>query len=84
MNLIGHGFEHVAQKRPSRFSVRRRNELSHSELAGAIDANKQVELALPRLREQPIVGINGNWSILPEKSKDDDDFQETAERLRAA
>ena len=49
MDLIRHGVEHVLQKLPSRLSVRRSNELSHSELAGAIDANEQVELALSRL-----------------------------------
>jgi hypothetical protein len=42
---------------------------------------------LPR-RECPIFCVTAVWSMLPERSKDDDDFQGTAgrtsERLRAA
>ena len=44
MTLIGHRFKHVLQELPGSLSVSRCNELSHSELASAINADEQVKL----------------------------------------
>jgi hypothetical protein len=40
MDLIGHDFEHVLQELPSSAPVSFFDELGHSELAGAVNADK--------------------------------------------
>ena len=44
MDPIGHGFEHVLQELPGRFSVSRCNELSDGELGSSVNAYKEIEL----------------------------------------
>ncbi len=45
MDLTGHGFEHILKKLPSGAPVSLIDELRHGELAGAINADKEIELA---------------------------------------
>jgi len=49
MDLIGHGFEHALQELPSGSPVSLFNKLGHGKLAGSVDANKEIKLALGRL-----------------------------------
>jgi oligopeptide/dipeptide ABC transporter ATP-binding protein len=50
VDLIGHRPQHVLQKLPSGAPVGLFNELRHGKLAGAVDAYKEIELALSGLR----------------------------------
>ena len=45
MDLTGHGFEHIPEQLPSGAPVSLIDELRHGELAGAINADKEIELA---------------------------------------
>ena len=59
-------------------------ELSPRELAVRFtDTEKYFvsEASVYRLRECPIFCVSVIWSMLPERSKDDDDFQRTAGRV---
>ena len=49
MDLVGHGFEQVLKEFPGCFSVGLLDELSDRKLAGAVDADEQVELAFGSL-----------------------------------
>ncbi len=42
VDFVRHGFKHMLQELPSSASIRRLNELGDSELAGAVNSNKQI------------------------------------------
>ena len=64
VDLVGYGFEHVLQKLPSSLSVSRCNELRHGELAGSVDANEEIELAIGRLNLCNINMKEPDWVAL--------------------
>lgn len=46
VNLVRHRFEHVLKELPRRLPVCLLDELGHGELAGAVNADKEMELPL--------------------------------------
>lgn len=49
VNTIGNGFQQVLEKLPRRSSISFVDELGDSELAGAVDADEQIQLAFGSL-----------------------------------
>lgn len=64
MDAIGHGFQQVFQELPRRSSVSLVDQLGDRELAGAVDADEQVELAFGGLHLRDIHVEETDWVTL--------------------